>query len=159
MRWLLLDKIIECEPGVRAVGTKTFPRSDIFFMDHFPGMPIVPGVLQIEMIAQLAGKCISIAQPEKLPVLGNVKNARFYRSIQPGELCTVRIEVNKIASQFAMGEGVIEVNGEKCCSASILYGYVERTRLSSAEFDGVVAEWRSRQKRSVGANDEGSAVV
>lgn len=147
MRWLLIDKILECEPGESAMGTKCFSRSETFFMDHFPGMPIVPGVLQIEMMAQMAGKCIGLKVPEKLPVLGSVKNARFYRSIEPGDVCVIKAKIQKIAAQFALADAVVEVDGKKCSSATILFAYVPRSRLSSESFDGVVQEWKARQLR------------
>ena len=50
VRWLLIDKLEECDPGKHAVAVKVFPRSDLMFMDHFPGQALVPGVLEIEMI-------------------------------------------------------------------------------------------------------------
>jgi 3-hydroxyacyl-[acyl-carrier-protein] dehydratase len=140
----MVDKLIECDPGVSAVGTKSFPRSDVLFMDHFPGMPIVPGVLQIEMIAQLGGKCITMALPSKLPVLGSVKSSRFYRPVLPGDLCVIKASVLKIAGQFAQIDGSIEVDGQKCCSASILFGFVERSLAAMPERDLLVEEWKSR---------------
>lgn len=146
MRWQLIDKILECEPGVSAVGVKTFPRSDLFFMDHFPGMPIVPGVLQIEMIAQMGGKCIAIQNPNVLPVLGSVKGAKFYRNVNPGDRCIINVKVIKIAKSYALAEGEIEVDGQKVSSASILFGMVDRKNLSSNEFDVVSQDWIKRQK-------------
>lgn len=147
MRWLLIDQILECEPGVSAVGIKTFPRSEAFFQDHFPGMPIVPGVLQIEMIAQLAGKCIALKHPDILPVLGSVKGAKYYHNINPGERCTIKASIIKIGKGYALAEGLIEVEGKKVSSASILFGQVERTRLTSTEFDQVVVDWQRRERQ------------
>jgi 3-hydroxyacyl-[acyl-carrier-protein] dehydratase len=146
VRWLLIDKIIECDPGKTAVGQKTFPRSDMIFMDHFPGFPIVPGVLQIEMIAQMAGKCIAMAVPGILPVLGSVKSAKFYRNVNPGDLCVIKVTVTKIAKSYALGEGEIFVDGEKVSAASILFGIVERAKLNSNDFDAVTQDFLKRQK-------------
>lgn len=146
MRWLLIDRIIDCEPGVKAVGQKTFPRSDMFFMDHFPGMPIVPGVLQIEMMAQVGGKCISISRRDILPVLGTVKSAKFYRNVNPGDRCVIHATVTKIAKSYSTAEAYIEVDGVKVSSASILFGHVERARLNSNDFDAVILDWQKRQK-------------
>ncbi len=150
MRWLLIDRIIECQPGVAAVGIKTFPRSDLFFMDHFPGMPIVPGVLQIEMIAQMAGKCAAMANPEILPVLGSVKNAKFYKNVNPGDLCVIKARIIKMSKNYVVGEGEIEVDGQKVASASILFGVVERSKLSSNSFDAVTQDFLARQGQSEG---------
>ncbi len=145
MRWLLIDQILECEPGIRAKGIKTFSRSEVFFMDHFPGMPIVPGVLQIEMMAQMAGKCFAIANPGILPVLGTVKAAKFYGNIKPGERCVIYAEIIKSGKGFLVADGFIEVDGKKVSSATILFGQVQRSRLSSQEFDAVVEDWKKRQ--------------
>ena len=90
LRWLLIDKIVNCEPGVSASGIKVFDPGEELFLDHFPGYPIVPGVLQIEMIAQLAGKCVALSRPGILPVLGTVKGAKFYAQIKPGETCQIK---------------------------------------------------------------------
>ncbi len=149
MRWRLLDKILECEPGVSAVGIKTFPSSEEFFQDHFPGMPIVPGVLQIEMMAQLAGKCIALAHPGILPVLGSVKSAKYYHNINPDEQCVIKVTITKIAKGYSTAEGVIEVNSKRVSTASIFFGQVERSRLSSEDFDAVTLEWKNRNQKEV----------
>lgn len=146
MRWRLLDKILECEPGVSAVGIKTFPSSEEFFLDHFPGMPIVPGVLQIEMIAQLAGKCIALQNPTILPVLGSVKAAKYYHNIHPDEQCVIKVTITKISKAYATAEGIIEVNSRKVSFASLFFGHVERSRLTSEDFDAVTTEWKNRMQ-------------
>ncbi len=147
LRWQLLDKILECEPGVRAVGQKSFPRSDLFFMDHFPGMPIVPGVLQIEMMAQMGGKCVAMSRPDILPVLGNVKTAKFFHNVNPGDICIVKARVIKTGKSYSLVDGEVEVDGIKVSSASILFGHVDRSRLKSEEFDAVTMDFLNRQKK------------
>ncbi|MEY4616654.1 MAG: hypothetical protein RJB66_1614 [Pseudomonadota bacterium] len=148
MRWLLIDQILDCEPGKRAKGVKTFSRSEVFFMDHFPGMPIVPGVLQIEMMAQMAGKCFAIANPEILPVLGTVKAAKFYGNVNPGDRCVIHAEIIKEGRGFLVADAFVEVEGKKVSSATILFGQVLRNRLSSHEFDAVVEDWKKKQRGS-----------
>jgi len=147
MRWLLIDKIIECVPGDSVVAIKTFPLSDLIFMDHFPGYPIVPGVLQIEMIAQAAGKCASLAHPGVLPVIGSVKSAKFFSHIHPGDLCVIKAQVTKMARTYMLGEGTIAVDGKKVCSASILYGLIDRTKLDRPEICSVSRDWVRRAKQ------------
>lgn len=145
MRWLLIDQILDCEPGVRAKGVKTFSRSEEFFRDHFPGLPIVPGVLQIEMMAQMAGKCFAMANPDVLPVLGTVKTAKFFGNINPGDRCVVQAEILKVGKGFLVAEAHVEVEGKKVSSATILFGQVQRSQLTSRDFDAVVEDWRKRQ--------------
>ena len=141
MRWRLIDRIVECVPGVSAIGHKTFPPEETLFEDHFPGFPIVPGVLQIEMIAQLAGKCAAMAVPSVLPVLGSVRTAKFYRNVKPGDLCVISARVEKSASTYILGSGEITVNGERVASASMLFGLVDRRVLASENFDEVTQTW------------------
>ncbi len=136
MRWLLVDKILEMVPGEKATGVRCFSRSELFFMDHFPGHPIVPGVLQIEMIAQLGGKCIMAAHPEFLPVLTSVKSARFRRAIEPGQRALIHVEVT-IRKSYSLANGWIEVEGKKAASADVMYGLMpipEAKRISPDEY-------------------------
>ena len=149
VRWFLIDKIIECDPGVSAVGIKNFSRADEFFQDHFPGMPIVPGVLQIEMIAQMAGKCIAMSLQNTLPVLGSVKRAKFYQNIRPGDQCLIKASVIKISKAYSLAEGHIEVSGQKMSSASILFGHIPRENISSEEFDAVTRDWLKSQEKKL----------
>jgi 3-hydroxyacyl-[acyl-carrier-protein] dehydratase len=150
MRWALVDKILECSPGVSATGTKTFPRSDLFFMDHFPEFPIVPGVLQIEMMAQLAGKCISLKHPGILPVLGSVKQAKFYANVGPGDLCIITAKISKIAKAYSVADMEVKVDGVRVSAATILFGHVSRDKMQKnsehTEFDAVTRDFLRRQK-------------
>ena len=92
-------------------------------MDHFPGYPIVPGVLQVEMIAQVGGKCIMAANPEYLPVLTSVKSAQFRRAIEPGDRALIHVEVN-LRKSYSLANGWIEVEGKKVSAAEVMYGHV-----------------------------------
>lgn len=123
MRWLLIDKILEMHPGEKAVGVRCFSRSELFFMDHFPEYPIVPGVLQIEMIAQLGGKCIMAADPGFLPALTSVKSAKFRKAIEPGDKAFIYAEVT-MRKSYATATGRIEVDGIHVSSAEVMYGYI-----------------------------------
>lgn len=125
MRWILVDKMLELEPGVKATGVRCFSRSEMFFMDHFPGFPIVPGVLQIEMIAQVGGRCIRAARPDILTVLGSVQNSRFRKNITPGDRAVIKIEVTALRSSYSSVKGWIEVEGETVSEAEVRYGHVE----------------------------------
>ena len=124
MRWILVDKLIELDPGKSAVGVRSFSRAEIFFMDHFPGFPIVPGVLQVEMIAQVGGKCIRAANPGILTVLSSVKSAKFRKSIEPGDQAIIKAEVELIRKSYSVVRGHIEVNGVRVSEAEVIYGHL-----------------------------------
>jgi 3-hydroxymyristoyl/3-hydroxydecanoyl-(acyl carrier protein) dehydratase len=112
-------------------------------------MPIVPGVLQVEMIAQMAGKCIAMSLQNVLPVLGSIKGAKFYQNVRPGDQCLIKITVVKIAKSYSLAEGYIEVAGQKMSSASILFGHISRQNVSSEEFDAVTRDWLKSQGKKI----------
>lgn len=132
MRWILIDKLVEMDPGKRAVGIRSFSPSEPFFMDHFPGFPIVPGVLQVEMIAQLGGKCIRSANPDILPILSSVKGAKFRNKIEPGDQATIKVEVT-VRKSYSLAKGHIEVNGKKVSEAEVMYAHIPIPKNSVAQ--------------------------
>ncbi|MHB8880701.1 MAG: 3-hydroxyacyl-ACP dehydratase FabZ family protein [Thermodesulfovibrionales bacterium] len=123
MRWIFVDKIIEMDPGKSAVAVRNFSRSELFFLDHFPGFPLVPGVLQIEMIAQLSGKCIMAGHPGIMPVLGSVKSAKFYHKIVPGDQAVIKVEVT-VRKSFSMAQGQVEVDGSRVSAAEVILAHL-----------------------------------
>jgi 3-hydroxyacyl-[acyl-carrier-protein] dehydratase len=143
MRWLLIDRLEECEPGKRAVALKTFPRSDLLFMDHFPGRELVPGVLQIEMVAQTAGACLKLWRRDVFAVLSRVISARFRRPIGPGEQCRISAEITKLRSHFVVVAGFIEVAGRKMAEAELMVAVVPGVRFDAPK-DAVIEDWLQR---------------
>src|ERR1051325_7805477 len=120
MRWILLDRLEECEPGKHAVGIKTFSRSDLLFMDHFPGREMVPGVLEIEMIAQTAGACVRLFRPKTFAVLSLIQSARFHRPILPGDQCRITAHLLKMRPHYVLVAGYVEVGGQKVGEAEFV---------------------------------------
>ena len=155
MRWIWVDKLLECEPGKSAVGVKCFSLSDPLFMDHFPGFPIVPGVLQVEMIAQVGGKCLRAALPEILTVLGSVKSAKFYKSIEPGDRCTIHVAVDQLRQQYAIVSGYILVGEKKVATTTVMFGMLPGSRLEAGAQDPVLARWKKEQQALLASPSEG----
>lgn len=154
MRWIWVDRLLECDPGKKAIGVKCFSLSDPLFMDHFPGLPIVPGVIQIEMIAQVGGKCLRACLTDKLPVLGTVKSAKFIRSIEPGDRCIIHANVEALRSSYALVSGEIFVEDKRVATAQIMYGMLPADRFDNKTPDYVLAKWKREQaaKQLVEAN-------
>jgi len=125
LRWKMVEQLVEMDPGKRAAGKKTFSPSDFFFAEHFPGRPVVPGVLQIEMIAQMAGICIRRARPGYIPVLVRVRSARFTSPVGPGQECLIRAEIQMIRPAFAVATGSVEVGERKTAEAEIMFAMLK----------------------------------
>jgi len=97
---MFLDRILEIETGRRAVGLKTASRSEDFFADHFPGFPVVPGVLLLEALAQLSGKLLELTILEERgfwswPIFSMADKVKFRRFVRPGDL--VRLETGLLS--------------------------------------------------------------
>lgn len=115
------------------------------FMDHFPGFPIVPGVIQIEMIAQVGGKALRAQLSDTLPVLASVKSAKFIRSIEPGDRCVITANVESLRSSYALVNGEISVEGKRVATASIMYGMLPMSKMDTKTPDFVLTRWKAEQ--------------
>lgn len=142
MRWFLIDQLLECEPGRRAVAVKTFPMSDLMFLTHFESNPVVPGVLHIEMVAQAAAKSLKILRPEMLTMLISVKSAKFFRPVLPGDRCRVAVDI-VTRGDYATESGIIDVDGVRVSQAELLVAFVPRAE--PPERDAIIEAWRRRQ--------------
>ena len=134
MRWILLDRIVECDPGKSVRAVRTFPADTPFFSYHFPDYPIIPGVLQVEMMAHAGSRCISLTTPDQLAILGSIKSARFYKPIGPDEECDIRVTVSSIRSSHAVATGEIYVNGERRSTAEIMFAMIPRSKVDTTHF-------------------------
>lgn len=100
MQFILIDRLIELEPGKRAVATKTFTPEEEFLTDHFPGFPVVPGVLLTEAMVQTGGWLIlSTLNFSRWPFLYMIDKAKFRKFVKPGQ--NLRIEANLLSLREA----------------------------------------------------------
>jgi 3-hydroxyacyl-[acyl-carrier-protein] dehydratase len=109
---LLVDRITEVQPGKRIVGIKNVTVNEPFFPGHFPGQAVMPGVIIIESMAQIAGLMI-VTMPEhkgKLAYIGSIDSARFRRPVVPGD--TLRIEANAVRLRDTFGKVKMEARVE-----------------------------------------------
>lgn len=105
MRWLLVDRIESLIPGESAVGYKRYPADAPFFADHFPGFPVVPGVLIMESLAQVAGKLIGYTVRKErgdwpFPILSMANNVKFRKFVRPEQ--DIRLEISLTALREEM---------------------------------------------------------
>lgn len=104
--FLLVDRIDELVPGVRAVGRKCVTYDEPFFMGHFPEEPVMPGVLVLEALAQVGSvMCLSVdSNKGKNAYLGAISNARFRHKVVPGDVLTLEIEVEKTKGPLSIAK-------------------------------------------------------
>jgi 3-hydroxyacyl-[acyl-carrier-protein] dehydratase len=139
VRFILVDEILELVPGKFVKAVKTFSPSEELFRDHFPGFPVVPGVLLTEMMAQAAGKCLNAEGTARgLAMLAQVKSAAFRDWVLPGQTSSIFCEIGSSRSQYATASGRIEVEGRKVCSADLMFAFVPASRFDAGYRDEVL---------------------
>lgn len=121
--FLLIDAIEEIEPGVRAVGKKCVSMNEPYFQGHFPGNPVMPGVLIIEALAQV-GAVAMLAQESfkgKTAYFAGIQNARFREKILPGDVLMLETEIIKVKGPIGVGKAMATVNGKKAVEAELTF--------------------------------------
>ena len=119
----LVDRITECEPGHMAVGRKCVTVNEQFFCGHFPQKHVMPGVLIIEALAQVGAVAI-LTLPEnqgKLALFGGIKNARFKRQVQPGDVLELKCELTAQHGPVGFGKAVATVDGQIAATAELTF--------------------------------------
>jgi 3-oxoacyl-[acyl-carrier protein] reductase len=130
MRFVLVDRIDRLEPGRLADGHKIIAADEDYFRDHFPGYPVVPGVLVLESLAQLGGRLIEASVREVggrpvLPMLVKFDRARLLGQVRPGDRLDLSVELRALGDSAASAVGIARVNGKKTATADIMYALVD----------------------------------
>ncbi|MHB1043971.1 MAG: 3-hydroxyacyl-ACP dehydratase FabZ [Eubacteriales bacterium] len=121
--FLLVDRILEVEDGRRAVGIKNVSVNEPYFQGHFPGHPVMPGVLIIEAMAQVGAVAI-LKIPDfagRIPLFAGIDKARFRRQVQPGDQLRIEVEVEKIKGVIGRARALAYVGEELAAEASLLF--------------------------------------
>ena len=119
-RWpfLLVDRIVEYDPAAkRIVGLKSVTATEWFFQGHFPGLPVMPGVLQVEALAQTMAVYVA-KQPgfgDRIGLFAGIDETRFKRIVTPGDTLRLEVTMEKLGSRMGRGRGVASVDGEVAC--------------------------------------------
>lgn len=126
--FLLVDRIEELEPGVRAVGIKNVTQNEPFFQGHFPDYPVMPGVLIVEAMAQVGavGVMVNEEYRNKLALFAGIDGVRFRRQVMPGDTLRMEVEISRLKGRIGRGRGRATVDGEKACEAELMFAFAER---------------------------------
>jgi beta-hydroxyacyl-ACP dehydratase FabZ len=121
--FLLVDKIIELDPRQRIVGIKQVSINEYFFQGHFPDAPVMPGVLQIEALAQV-GAILALREfadrENKIPFFSGIDNAKFRRPVVPGDTLVLEVTAIRIGSKVQKMRGLAKVDGQVTAEAEIM---------------------------------------
>lgn len=122
---LLVDRILECDDKAYVVGIKNLSINEPFFQGHFPGHPVMPGVLQLEAMAQVGGVLLSrvLNQPGRIAYFMAIDNARFRKIVQPGDQLRIEVKFEKLRMGMAKVHGVCSVDGETAAEADLMFVY------------------------------------
>jgi 3-hydroxyacyl-[acyl-carrier-protein] dehydratase len=125
-RWpmLMVDRIVEYDAEAkRIVGIKGVTATEWWAQGHFPGLPVMPGVLQVEALAQTMAVYVA-KQPgfgDRIGLFAGIDDTRFKRIVVPGDVLRLEVTMDKLGSRFGRGRGVASVDGEVACEATLSF--------------------------------------
>lgn len=121
--FLLIDRIDELQPGIKAVGIKNVTINEHFFQGHFPKEPVMPGVLIIEALAQ-TGAVAVLCKDEfkgKTAYFAGINKAKFRRKVVPGDTLRLEVTMIKLKGNAGLASAVATVDGKKACEAELMF--------------------------------------
>lgn len=121
--FLLVDRILECEPGVKAVGRKCVTANEMQFLGHFPEKHVMPGVLILEALAQTGAVAILTEEENagKIVLFGGVKSARFKKQVIPGDVLELHCEIIQRKGPVGVGKATAYVDGKVAVVAELTF--------------------------------------
>lgn len=126
--FLLVDKVIELEAGKKAIGIKNVTVNEPFFEGHFPEYPIMPGVLIVEAMAQVA--CVAMMSVDenrgKLGVFAGIDKVRFKKEVRPGDILRMEVEMTSVRRNIGKAIGKAFVGEELVCSGELMFALVQK---------------------------------
>ena len=126
--FLLIDRITYLDPGLKAIGYKNITANEPFFQGHFPGNPIMPGVLIVEALAQLgcAAMLVKEEYKDKIGLFAGIENVRFKKPVIPGDKLDLTVELLKLKGPIGKFKGEAKVDGVLACEGEVLFAIVQK---------------------------------
>ncbi|WP_246064903.1 3-hydroxyacyl-ACP dehydratase FabZ [Melghirimyces algeriensis] len=126
--FLLVDQILECEMGKKAVGVKNVTVNEPFFQGHFPQYPVMPGVLIVEALAQVGAVAVLGMEENrgKIGLLAGIEKCRFRGQVKPGDILHLEVEMLRLRSSLGRGKGVARVNNQVVAEAELLFAFQDQ---------------------------------
>lgn len=126
--FLLVDRVLEMEPGERCVGIKNVTVNEPFFQGHFPNKPLMPGVLIVEAMAQVGAIALMSLEEnkDKLAVFAGIDKVRFKKQVTPGDTLKIEVSLGKFRRNIGKGEAVAYVDGQVACKGTLMFGLTKQ---------------------------------
>jgi len=148
VRFVLVDRIVSLEPGARVVAARRVPPDEEFFQDHFPGFPVLPGVLLTEMMGQAAAKALDAERrPRGKAMLAKILSASFRQWVRPGDEVLLHAEISASTDSYANAECRAEVNGQGVAQAKLFFSFMPIDSFAAGFRDAVLDDFLARQAR------------
>jgi 3-hydroxyacyl-[acyl-carrier-protein] dehydratase len=148
VRFVLVDRIVALEPGVRVVAVRRVPPDEEFFQDHFPGFPVLPGVLLTEMMGQAAAKALDAERrPRGKAMLAKILSASFRQWVRPGDEVLLHAEITASTESYANAECRAEVGGQGVAQARLFFSFMPVTSFAAGFRDAVLDEFLAGSPR------------
>lgn len=126
--FLLVDRILEVEPGKSAVGIKNVTVNEPFFVGHFPGYPVMPGVLIVEALAQVGSVAMMIVEENrgKIGFFAGIDGFRFRGQVKPGDTLRLEVEMTRFKGKIGKGHAVAKVDGTVVAEGDMMFALADR---------------------------------
>ncbi|GLX70159.1 3-hydroxyacyl-ACP dehydratase FabZ [Paenibacillus glycanilyticus] len=127
--FLLVDRITEVEPGVRAVGIKNVTMNEPHFVGHFPGYPVMPGVLIVEALAQVGSVAMLMVEANrgKLGFFAGIDGFRFRGQVKPGDTLKLEVEITRLKGPIGKGKATASVDGQVVAEGELMFALSDRS--------------------------------